>query len=193
MIASHWIAAFWLLFQSGPSACEPGSWGDEVGGLRLSVELLPGNDSPERIKVTVHNFGKSQLLLPAAVVNNARYGEWPVTLVVSNPSGVRKFGRWPVIGALAGHLDPVSIPMLPNASYSFEISVTDWYEVSNQVDELRKLIHQPGDLWIEWDVQPLKEPLRNCPLWGVGDHIQITCWEHRMLSNTLHLRPSSVR
>jgi hypothetical protein len=180
------IAAI-LVPQQGASPPGPSLWGNPVDGLRLAVELLSEGGSSGRLRVTVRSVGNRQLLLPAAVVNNARFLNWPVTVVVSTPRGERRFGRWPYAGAIAGHLDPVTVPMLPDSTYAFEIPVRGWYKEPGQAEELQDLIRQPGRLWIEWEVEPAKGPVPNCPLYGMPGTAEITCWQNKMVSNSLQL------
>ena len=180
------IAAVCMMAQD-TSVPAPRLWGTPVDGMKLAVELLPG-DAGGRLRVTVRNSGDRQQLLPAAVVNNTKFGNWPIALVVSTSGGERRFGRFPFAGSTMGHVDPVSIPMLPESSYTFEIPVTGWHKQPGQLEELRGLIGQPGCLWVEWEVAPVKNTqFPNCPIWGPLATAEVTCWEHKMLSNTLLL------
>jgi hypothetical protein len=123
---------------------------------------------------------------------NAKSYPWKIGVFVTKPGQQFEFRFAPTVVVVGGRMEPLAIPMVPNRSYAIEMPVTEFFRGDGTVlpMELPRLVDQPGQLWVEWEVKPTKGTpvdFANCPLLDGPNPNLLPCWENKMVSNTLRL------
>jgi hypothetical protein len=184
------LAVSALLLAALPcAAADAAEWGQTVDGLRMSVAVVSDSRSDPQVRVTVNYVGDKPLLLPFAFISDTRIASYRLRLFLLASDGQHSFDLVPIF-LLAGRLDPLVIPMVPQASYVLELPITAWRTGRVDVEHLGALIKRQGQLWAELDcghVGTTAIPSLTCPLYGYPNPNQIVCWEGKLTSNKVTL------
>jgi hypothetical protein len=188
-----------LAAQQGGSSADANEWGQAVNGVQMSVALVSQSGHDPLIRIVVKNAGDKPLFLPLGEMIGSKFSTRKVSVFVSTTQGQFKFLLSPGVVFVAGRIDPIAIPLLPNSSYTLQTPVTELFRGDGAAGEMElpRLVRGAGRLWVEWDGSPPPQPSgaaaehysqmhpANCPLYGAPNPNTIPCWESKVVSNTL--------
>lgn len=175
-----WFAAVPLLALVLPAvAAEPGAWGPAVHGVRMGIAI---DGRSTTIRITVQNVEDKPLLLPLGSLIGSRFYLFHFRPILTMPDG-----RHPRVidasgpGAVAGRMDPLVVPLAPNASYSVQFPLARFYDLDDS-KKLDVFVSQRCQVRVELDLQKI-----TCPLYGYPNPNMIECWQNKVVSNTVQL------
>lgn len=156
------------------------AWGSAVKGVRLGIAISSVPTS--EIVVTVQNVDDKPLLLPFGVLIGPGLYDFRFQVVGTVPGGEdRRVIYTGGPGVVGGRLDPLVLPLVPNASYNVRIPVARFY-VLDESEKLETFLKKRCQVRVELDVQ---NPI--CPLYGYPNPNMISCWQGKIVSNILQL------
>jgi len=175
---------FWLCASAVlvfvPLGVAADAWGSAVNGVRLGIAISSVPNS--EIVVTVQNVDDKPLLLPFGVLIGPGLYDFGFQVIGTAPGGEdRRVIYTGGPGVVGGRLDPLVLPLVPNASYIVRIPVARFY-VLDDSEKLETFLKKRCQLRVELDVQ---KPI--CPLYGYPNPNMIPCWQGKMVSNVLQL------
>jgi len=157
---------------------EPARWGSAVSGLRMSLEYSGGANA--EVRVTVQNVDNKPLLLPLGALVGPRDYDFRFKLVLTLPDGRdRRVIYTDAPGAISGRVDPLVVPLVPNAGYQIGIPVAKFF-VLDGGEPLDRFISRRCGIRVELDVQNAP-----CPLYGYPNPNMIPCWRGKVVSNVV--------
>jgi hypothetical protein len=162
-------------------AADPVNWGPTVNGLRMSV-AIDGNAADAELRIVVKNMSDKPLLLPVGNILNSRIPLLRFQLLVTTHDGKDEkviFTGEP--GVISGRLDPLVVPMIPNASYAVQRQIARYY-VLDRSEKLQTIMLQPCQLRVEFEIQDA-----TCTLYVFPNPTAIACWQGKVVSNVLQL------
>jgi hypothetical protein len=176
--------------EDGENASVPFSGGAPVDGLQMSVAVVRLEGADPQIRITVRNAGSKALLLPQGEVCGGRLIYHRVRLFVAAPQGKTVYSLDPLV-FLACPVAAVAVPILQGADYTLESAASEWLAPWPQADEqdVEPALGRAGHMWAEWDARPGETPDDlTCPANRItGLPTPRTCWEKKLVSNTLDL------
>ncbi len=158
-------------------------WGATVNGLRMSVGIVRNvHDGIPRyweLEWVIENTTPQEwFYLPLGTVG---VGAESVRLIVSLPDGTERTATYPG-SVVAGQLDPMIVPLLPESSYSSRTPISRWLYYAPDLHRLDELLSQSAALRTELNIDKYVRGfyLGNCY------HARIF-WTGTLVSNTLRL------
>jgi hypothetical protein len=143
-----------------------------------------------QIRITVHNGGDKAVLLPQGETCGGRIFHHRVRLFVATPQGKTDYSLDPLV-FLACPVAAVAVPILAGADYTTEWAASEWLAPWPQAGDhdVEPALGRAGQLWAEWDARPGEPPDdMTCPVnRNTGLPTPSTCWEEKLISNTLDL------
>lgn len=141
--------------------------------------VVAGSGGDLELQVAVKNVSEKPLLLPFGSLIGSGFYSFRFQAFVTTPEGIER--RLLHIGsptAVAGRIDPLVVPLVPNGTYLVEIPLAQLY-VSGRSETLSTLIRHGAKLRVELDFRNA-----SCPLYGPPNPNTIPCWRSKVVSNT---------
>ena len=155
------------------------AWGSAVNGVRMGIAI--GSGSNPEIQVTVRNVDDKPLLLHFGALVDAGLYDFGFRVVLNVDGKDRRVIFTGGPGAVGGRVDPLVLPLVPNASYTVRIPFALLYVLDGS-EKLERFVSKRCQIRIELDVQ---NP--TCPLYGYPNPNMIPCWQGKVVSNVLQL------
>lgn len=176
-----WLLASTVLASIYPAvAAEPGAWGPTVDGVKMAV-VVNRNAAEAELQITVKNVSNEPMLLPLGHIRNQRTTVlWFRVFVTTRDGTERTVVSGPAKIGGSFSITPVTIELLPNASYTTGNALTGMEDL-NIPTNLKALLPDAAQLRVELDTTQIECPDTCVP------GIVIPCWHGKIVSNVLQL------
>jgi hypothetical protein len=157
-------------------------WGPTVSGLRISLSLSNETATGSQLQITIQNVSNRDVLVPLGSVLDYKGCTDRLRIIPTTPDRKRAKVTCTAVVALLGELQPLVIPLLSNASYTWR-NPTEKYFVTNGpeiVASLTKFMMRPCQLQLELSIA---NPTCHDGPNGGGT----LCWQGKLVSNVLQL------
>jgi hypothetical protein len=177
---------FWLLVSTLfiyviPSiAADQSAWGPTVDGLKMSIAITGGIADGE-LQITVKNVSNEPISLSLGRILNQRTTVVWFRVFVTTPDGTERTavsGPAKIGGSFA--ITPLTIELVPNASYTTATPLTGMKDVNGPTD-LKALLSKGSQLRVELDTTKTE-----CPEGCVPGTV-LSCWHGKLVSNVPQL------
>lgn len=175
------LVAIALLFVANGIAAD--TWGSPVAGVRIGISIING-PHPE-VRVAGQNVSDTPILLLLGALIGARFHDLAFQIVLTTDDGKdRRVIDTGGPAGVGGRLDPLVVPLVPNAIYSVALPIDKLFVLDGSEKLERFLIRQPCQLRVELDIQkpqcpPYSFPIRNPNM--------IPCWQGKVVSNIVRV------
>jgi hypothetical protein len=157
-------------------------WGPTVSGLRMSLSLSNETATGSQLQITIQNVSNRDVLVPLGSVLDYKGCTDTLRIIPTTPDRKQAKVTCTAVVARLGELEPLVIPLLSNASYTWR-NPTEKYAVTNGpviVASLTKFMIRPCQLQVELNIA--NPTCHNGPN---GDGTP--CWRGKVVSNVLRL------
>lgn len=175
-MGGFWPAASTMLVIVIPAvAADPVKWGPTIDRLKMSIAITRIADADAELQITVKNASNEPILIEFGRILNPRLTVLSLRAFVTMPDGTERTvnpGPARIHGSFA--IRPLSVELIPNASYIIAGPLVEWKDWSGPTD-LKALLSQRSQLTVELDTTKTECPLR-------------PCWRGKLVSNVLQFR-----
>jgi hypothetical protein len=158
------------------------TWGQPVTGLRMSIEVLRNEGGQLRgLRLAIQNISGSPQGLSLGFLSG-KGAQIPSTLILTTPSGRHELSGMSD-GAASGGIDPLVIPLLPNALYAVHLPLTSYRSVRPNLSVTNALA-EATELFVSFFGDKTV-----CDSYGYPHPNPVPCWFGELRSNVIRLSP----